>query len=75
LKKASIFLHYERPNDAFNEIAKAVQIIKNQNEQKRENEALIQKRWQFKLGLQDGLELPKAYDKIKPEDVTDDFLK
>jgi len=25
--------------------------------------------------LQDGLELPKPYDKIKPEDVTDEFLK
>lgn len=27
------------------------------------------------MGLPDGLELPKPYDKIKPEDVTDSFLK
>jgi hypothetical protein len=34
-------MSYDRANDAFNEIAKAVQIIKNQQEQKKEAEALI----------------------------------
>jgi len=36
---------------------------------------VLQRRWQFKLGLQDGLELPKAPEKVRPEDVTDEFLK
>lgn len=35
----------------------------------------LQKNWCQKLGLQEGLELPKPYDKIRPEDVTDAFLK
>jgi hypothetical protein len=31
----------------------------------------LQKRWSFKLGIPEGLELPKPYDKIKPEDITE----
>lgn len=34
-----------------------------------------QKRWQFKLGLPDGLELPKPIEKIKEEDLDDEFFK
>lgn len=75
LKKASVLLFYGRANDAFDEIAKAAQIIKNQSETKKENELAIQKRWQFKLGIQDGFELPKPLEKIRPEDITDEFLK
>ncbi len=29
----------------------------------------IQKRWRFKLGLDDGFELPFAIDKVHPEDI------
>ena len=75
LKKASVLLFYGRANDAFDEIAKAAQIIKNQKEVQKEAELNLQKRWQFKLGLPDGFELPKPIDKIRPEDVTDQFLK
>jgi len=75
LKKASVLLFYERANDAFDEIAKAANIIKDQREDVKENELNIQKRWQFKLNLPDGLELPKPFEKVRPEDVTDKFLK
>ena len=75
LKKASVLLFYGRANDAFDEIAKAAQIIKNQREEERENELQVQKRWQFKLNLPDGLELPKPVEKIRQEDVTEAFLK
>ena len=75
LKKASVLMFYGRCNDAFDEIAKAAQIIKEQWETVKENELAIQKRWQFKLNLPDGLELPKPVDKLRKEDVTDEFLK
>jgi hypothetical protein len=71
LKKASVLLFYGRANNAFEEIAKACQIIKNQKEQEKEKDLLLQKRWSFKLGIPEGLELPKPYDKIKPEDITE----
>lgn len=74
LKKASVLLYYGRANDAFDEIAKAAKIIQREAETKKEHEAVLQKRWQFKLGLGD-LELPKPADKIRPEDVTEPFLK
>ena len=41
LKKASVLLFYGRANDAFDEIAKAAQIIKNQREEERENELQV----------------------------------
>lgn len=75
LKKASVLMFYGRSNDAFDEIAKAAQIIKDQWETVKENELMIQKRWQFKLNLPDGLELPKPVDKIRQEDLTEEFLK
>ena len=41
LKKASVLIYYNRANDAFDEIAKAVQIIKNQKEIQKENELTL----------------------------------
>jgi hypothetical protein len=75
LKKASVLLYHDRANDAFDEIAKAAQIIKDQQEAVKEQELALQRRWQFKLGLPDGLELPKPVEKIRPEDVTEAFVK
>lgn len=74
LKKASVLLHSGRANDAFEEIAKAAKIIQREAETKKAHEEDIQKEWQRKLGLTD-FEMPKPYDKIRPEDVTEDFLK
>ena len=68
-------MFYGRSNDAFNELAKAAEIIKNQREIEKENELTLQKRWQFKLGLPDGLELPKPVEKITIDDLNDKFLK
>ena len=45
LKKASVLLFYGRANDAFDEVAKAAEIIKNQAEAKREQEQRTQQRW------------------------------
>jgi len=75
LKKANVLMFYGRSNDAFDEIAKAAQIVKTQWEASKVLEEAIQKRWQRKLGLQDGLELPKPVEKIKAEDLDDDFYK
>ena len=74
LKKASVLVYYGRANDAFEEIAKAAKIIQKEAEAKKEQEATIQKEWQDKLGLSD-FEFPKPVDKIRPEDVTEEFLK
>jgi len=77
LKKASVLYFYDRPNDAFNNIRKAAEIMKEQHEQNKEKEAGIQKHWQIRLNLPEGLELPDgvSYDKVMPEDITDDFLR
>lgn len=57
-KKACILHFYGRYNDAFDEIAKAAKIIQDQNEIERQKQLVIEKRWRFKLGLDDGFELP-----------------
>ena len=75
LKKANVLMFYGRSNDAFDEIAKAAAIVKTQWEASKVTEEAIQKEWQRKLGLQDGLELPKPVEKIKAEDLDDDFYK
>ena len=58
LKKACVLYFYGRFNDAFDEIAKAVKIIQDQNEVQKKKQELLEKRWRFKLGLDDGFELP-----------------
>jgi hypothetical protein len=74
LKKASVLLFYGRVNDAFDEIAKAANIIKEQKEHEKENEEKIKRRWRFKLGIESEIELPKPFDKVTLDDLTDDFL-
>jgi hypothetical protein len=69
LKKASVLSYYGRENEAFNEIAKAVQIIKDQKQHDAAMFEAIQKRWRFKLGLEDGFELPIPLDKVHPDDI------
>lgn len=69
LKKASVLGYYGRENEAFNEIAKAVQIIKEQKEHDQTMFEAVQKRWRFKLGLDEGFELPFPIDKVHPDDI------
>lgn len=66
LKKASVLMFYGRANDAFDTIAKAADIIKKAHEREKENEVNVQKRWQFKLGLPEGIEVPNI-EKITEE--------
>lgn len=69
LKKASVLSFYGRSNEAFNEIAKAVAIIKEQKQHDGARNEAIQKRWKFKLGLDDGFELPFPIEKVHPDDI------
>ena len=45
LKKASVLFFYGRPNDAFSEVAKAVEIIKIQKTFQKEKDLEYQKHW------------------------------
>lgn len=68
-------MFYGRANDAWDNICKAVDIIKRNHEAQKMEEENIQKRWQFKLGLPDGMEIPNI-EKISEEHVKDvEFLK
>lgn len=58
LKKACVLYFYGRFNDAFDEIAKAVKIIQEQKEIEQRKQQVLEKRWRFKLGLDEGFELP-----------------
>ena len=68
-------MHYERYNDAFDEIAKAAEIIKKQNIKAKEDQEELQKHWQEKLGMNDVPEFPKPIDKITVDDLNEKFLK
>jgi len=73
LKKASVLMFYGRYNDAFDQIAQAAKIIKDQNEKVKENEMDLQKFWQEKLGMNDIPEVP--INKLTKDDLTDKFLR
>ena len=75
LKKASILSHYRRDKDAKYEIARAATIVANQRKADEEKQEAIQARWKFKLGLDDGFELPEKSKKKHPKEVTDEDLK
>lgn len=45
LKKASVLMFYGRYNDAFDQIAKAADIIKKQNVKSKEDQEDLQKHW------------------------------
>ena len=74
LKKAAVLSYYDRVNEAFNEIAKAVAIIKEQKLFDSARNDAIQKRWRFKLGLDDGFELPFPIEKVHPDDIDKKML-
>lgn len=58
LRKASILAQFGRYNEAHFEAAKAVEIIKKQKVYEQQKFEAIQRRWRFKLGLDEGFELP-----------------
>ena len=76
LKKASILSYYGRKKDAKYWIASAAEIVQGQRRKDEEKQEAIQQRWKFKLGLDDGFELPeKANIKKKPpNEITDEDL-
>lgn len=74
LKKGCVLMFYQRYNDAFSELAKAVNIIKHQKEIEKERLELIKQRWCFKLDLDDNTEIPFPIDKVHPDDVSDKEL-
>ena len=76
LKKASVLALFGREKDAKYEIAKAATIVAQQRKMDEEKQEAIQQRWKFKLGLDDGFELPeRANIKNKhPKDITDEDL-
>ncbi len=53
---------YGRYNDAFDIIAKAASIIQDDKEIEKQKQGIIERRWKFKLGLDDGFELPIAIE-------------
>ena len=67
LKKAAALKFYGRNNDAYKEIIKAGEIVKKQRQINRDKDAAIQKRWMFKLGIED-FEPPFPLDKYHPAD-------
>lgn len=75
LKKACVLFFYGRYNDAFDEVAKAAKIVQDQREIEKQKQQIIERRWKFKLGLDEGFELPMPIDTIDPAKVDEKFLK
>lgn len=75
LKKACVLFFYGRYNDSFEQVAKAAKIIQDQREIEKQKQALIEKRWKFKLGMDEGFEMPIPIDQIDPKKVDEKFLK
>ncbi len=76
LKKASVLAYYGRDKDAKYEIARAATIVAQQRKVDEEKNDAIQQRWKYKLGLDDGFELPERANikKKHPKDITDEDL-
>ena len=75
LKKASILTHFRKDKDAKKFIADAAIIVQKQRKANEERQEAIESRWKFKLGLDDGFELPDKVKKKHPSEVTDKDLK
>ena len=75
LKKACVLFFYGRYNDAFEEVAKAAKIIQDQREVEKQKQQVVEKRWRFKLGLDEGFELPVPIEQIDPSKVDEKFLQ
>ena len=75
LKKACVLYNYGRINDAFDEIAHAAKIVQEQQEINKEKQRILEKRWKFKLGMDDGFELPMLIEQIDVNKIDDAFLR
>ena len=75
LKKASILTLYNRDKDAKKFISDAAVLVQKQRKANEERQEAIESRWKFKLGLDDGFELPDKVKKKHPSEVTDKDLK
>lgn len=75
LKKACVLHFYGRFNDAFDQIAKAAEIVQAQKVIEADKQRILEKRWRFKLGLDDGFELPIPIEQIDITKVDEKFLK
>ena len=77
LKKACILYYYGRDKEAKRELAFAGKIVQKEMERDSLRTEAIQKRWKFKLGLDEGFELPETVklDKFLPENISDAELK
>lgn len=73
-KKACVLFFYGRYNDSFDEVAKAAKIIQDQKEVEKEKQRILEKRWKFKLCLDDNFELPIPIETIDPAKVDEKFL-
>jgi hypothetical protein len=73
-KKACVLYFYGRFNDSFEEIAKAAKIIQDQKEHEKQKQTILEKRWKFKLCLDDNFELPIPIETIDPAKVDEKFL-
>ena len=76
LKKASLLNLNGRKKDAKFTIATAAEIVQTQRRKDDEKQEAIQQRWKFKLGLDDGFELPEKVNikKKPPHEITDEDL-
>lgn len=76
LKKATVLLFYERENDAFDEIAKAVEMVKEQKEHDKDKSAAIKKRWCFKLGIDESqMEFLDVFLNYHPDKISDEQIQ
>lgn len=69
LKKAAVLMRMGRENDAHTEVAHACKIIKVQKDIDLQRHEAIQKRWKFKLGIDEGFELPESLLKQHPDTI------
>ena len=76
LKKAALLNLNGRKKDAKYWIASAAEIVQTQRRKDEEKQEAIQQRWKFKLGLDDGFELPEKVNikKKPPHEITDEDL-
>lgn len=75
MKKACVLFFYGRFNDSFDTIADAAKIIQDQRETEIQKQAILEKKWKFKLGLDPSFELPIPLEQIDPSKVDEKFLK
>ena len=75
LKKACVLFFYGRYGDAFEQVANAAEIVRAQRETDKQEQQVIERRWKFKLGMDEGFEFPLPLDQIDPAKVDEKMLK